>query len=137
MVMEEILIIGKGEPCVTLVQSLCCNRLTLNQSDEMAYYLKYEKGAWTEGFIPSSLDEFEQMKFALMKFDKVYIFTDKLSEALEKVNFFHELGTCKIFVISHTVKYSRIYRQLADFVITSLSDKSQYHWLINKDSFIC
>jgi hypothetical protein len=106
-----------------------------NQSDELAYYVRSERsGKREDGLLPASLVLFEKMKLNLMTFDMIYIFTDDLSEGIEKVNFFKKLGTCKIIVITHNTRYARIYRQLADIVITSQPDKNQYHWLINKES---
>jgi len=135
--MKNILVVGKGEPFISIIMSLSNMRIVPNQSDELAYYVRFEgNGKWVDGLIPASLIQFEKKKLDLLTFDMVYIFPDKLSEGIEKVIFFNELGTCKIMVITHTTRYSRIYRQLADFVITSQSDKNQFHWLINKESII-
>lgn len=133
--MKNILVVGKGEPFISVIMSLSDLMIVPNQSDELAYYVRSEGSEKREdGLIPASLVQFEKMKLNLMTFDMIYIFTDDLSESIEKVNFFKELGTCKIIVITHNTRYARIYRQLADIVITSQPDKNEYHWLINMES---
>jgi hypothetical protein len=67
--MKNILIVGKGDPFISVVKSYS-NRVVPIQAEELAYYVRSEgNGKWIAGLLPASLVQFEKMKLELMNFD--------------------------------------------------------------------
>jgi hypothetical protein len=97
----------------------------------MAYYVEFEHTSLIkEGFISVSLNDFQKSQLSFVGFNKVYLFPDELTNGMEMVTFFHQVGVSRIFVITHNLGFSCLYKKLgADYVIVSNRENGGYRWL--------
>ena len=129
--MTRILVVGEGRASQSFVKELRGKDVKEEDLDGNAYYVEFEHSSpIQEGFISISHNDFQKNQLPLVGFNKVYLFPDELTNGMEMVAFFHQVGVSRIFVITHNLGFSRLYKKLgADYVIVSNGENGSYRWL--------
>ncbi|MCM3079338.1 hypothetical protein [Brevibacillus invocatus] len=130
--MKHYLVIGKGEAFTSFVQAL-------NGDSQPAFFgrnpgayssIAGETGEAIRRFLPVSFDESYRDQDSLLVYHSVYIFPDEWSEGRDFIALFRQLGTCRIFVMTHEHRHVTLYKCLgANHVIISKQGYTGYGWL--------
>ncbi|WP_232698803.1 hypothetical protein [Brevibacillus daliensis] len=133
--MKQLLVVGRGDIFRSFVQMLSHKRLDWDEVihlEVIAYYRECIDGIHIyEGFRRVATEGFATSAAKLCKYEQVYLFPDDIGGSLRLVEFFAELGTCRLYVLTRMPRYAHLYKRMgAHQVFVSKPGYLGYHWLV-------